>query len=105
MVAAHWVEVVAVEASASRSSDVGLEDSTSVSETESRALVLASAAGYLEWPVKLVRLREVRPNITFKGLSREWHFPLAILLHFSDLVFNDNGLVDLVLEVGVVGVE
>jgi hypothetical protein len=87
MVAAHWVEVVAVEASASRSSDVGLEDSASVSETESRALVLASAAGYLEWPVKLVRLREVRPNITPKGLSREWHFPLAILLHFSDLVF------------------
>jgi hypothetical protein len=45
MVAAHWVEVVAVEASASRSSDVGLEDSASVSETESGALVLASAAG------------------------------------------------------------
>jgi hypothetical protein len=45
MVAAHWVEVVAVEASASRSSDVGLESSASVSETESGALVLASAAG------------------------------------------------------------
>jgi hypothetical protein len=44
MVAAHWVEVVAVEASASGSSDVGLEDSASVSETESGALVLASAA-------------------------------------------------------------
>jgi hypothetical protein len=38
-------------------------------------------------------------------LSREWHFPLAILIHFSDLVFNDNGLVNHVLEVGVVGVE
>jgi hypothetical protein len=38
-------------------------------------------------------------------LSREWHFPLAILLHFSDLVFNDNGLVDHVLEVSVVSVE
>jgi hypothetical protein len=45
MVAAYWVEVVAVEASASGSSDVGLEDSASVSETESGALVLASAAG------------------------------------------------------------
>jgi hypothetical protein len=45
MVAAHWVEVVAVEASTSGSSDAGLEDSTSVSETESRALVLASTAG------------------------------------------------------------
>jgi hypothetical protein len=38
-------------------------------------------------------------------LSNEWHFPLAILFHFSDLVFNDNGLVDHVLEVGVVSVE
>jgi hypothetical protein len=45
MVAAHWVEVVAVEASASGSSDVGLENSASVLETESGALVLASTAG------------------------------------------------------------
>jgi hypothetical protein len=45
MVAAHWVEVVAVEASASGSLDVGLESSAAVSETESGALVLASAAG------------------------------------------------------------
>jgi hypothetical protein len=60
---------------------------------------------HLEWLEKLVRLREARPNITPRGLFREWHFPLAILLHFSDLVFNDNGLVDHVLEVGVVSVE
>jgi hypothetical protein len=60
---------------------------------------------HLEWLEKLVRLREARPNITPRGLSREWHLPLAILLHFSDLVFNDNGLVDHVLEVSVVGVE
>jgi hypothetical protein len=59
---------------------------------------------YLEWLEKLVRLREARPNITPRGLSREWHFPLAIL-HFSDLVFNDNGLVDHVLEVSVVCLE
>jgi hypothetical protein len=45
MVAARWVEVVAVEISASRSSDVGLESSIPVSETESEALVLASVAG------------------------------------------------------------
>jgi hypothetical protein len=45
MVAANWVEVVAVEASASGNSDIGLEGSTSVSETESEALVLASVAG------------------------------------------------------------
>jgi hypothetical protein len=60
---------------------------------------------HLEWLEKLVRRREARPNITPSGLSREWHFPLAILFHFPDLVLNDNGLVDHVLEVGVVGVE
>jgi hypothetical protein len=54
---------------------------------------------------KLVRLREVRPNFASRGLSREWHLPLAILLHLSDPVFNNNGLVDHVLEVGVVGVK
>jgi hypothetical protein len=45
MVAACWVEVVAVEASASGSSDVGLESSAATSETESGVLVLALAAG------------------------------------------------------------
>jgi hypothetical protein len=43
MVAARWVEVVAVEASASGSSNVGLEGSVVASETESGVLVLASA--------------------------------------------------------------
>jgi hypothetical protein len=45
MVVARWVEVVAVEASASGSSDVGLESSVVASEYESEALVLASVAG------------------------------------------------------------
>jgi hypothetical protein len=45
MVAARWVEVVAVEASASESSDVGLESSAAMLETKSEALALASAAG------------------------------------------------------------
>jgi hypothetical protein len=45
MVAAHWVEVVAVEASASGSSDVRLEYSVAASETEGAALVLATVAG------------------------------------------------------------
>jgi hypothetical protein len=45
MVATHWVKVVAVEASASRSSDVGLENLAAASETESGALVPASVAG------------------------------------------------------------
>jgi hypothetical protein len=44
-VATHWVEVVAIEASASGSSDVGLESSVAVSETEGAALTLASVAG------------------------------------------------------------
>jgi hypothetical protein len=45
MVAARWVEVVAVEASTSGSSDVGLEILVAASETESAAPVLASVAG------------------------------------------------------------
>jgi hypothetical protein len=45
MVAARWVEVVAVEASASGSSDVGLENSVAASEIEGTTLVLASVAG------------------------------------------------------------
>jgi hypothetical protein len=48
LVAAHWVEVVAVEASASGSSDFGLESLAAASETKSEALVLASAAGSSE---------------------------------------------------------
>jgi hypothetical protein len=58
-----------------------------------------------EWLEKLVRLREARPNITPRRLSREWHFPLAILFHLPDLVLNDNGLVYHVLEISIVGVE
>jgi hypothetical protein len=56
---------------------------------------------HLGWLEKLVRLREARPNMTSRGLSREGHLPLAILLHFLYLIFNNNGLVDHVLEVGV----
>jgi hypothetical protein len=45
MVVAHWVEVVAVEAYASRSSDVGLESLVAATETEGTTPALASAAG------------------------------------------------------------
>jgi hypothetical protein len=45
MVAIRWVEVVAVEASTSGSSDVGLESLVATSETEGAALALASVAG------------------------------------------------------------
>jgi hypothetical protein len=54
---------------------------------------------------QLVRLREARPSIASRGLSREWHLPLVILLHLSDLIFDNDGLVDHVLEVGVIGVQ
>jgi hypothetical protein len=45
MVAARWVEVVAVEASASGSLDVGLESLAAVLKTESEALILVLTAG------------------------------------------------------------
>jgi hypothetical protein len=45
MVAARWVEVVVVEASACGSSGVGLESSVAASKTEGTALALASVAG------------------------------------------------------------
>jgi hypothetical protein len=45
MVAARWDKVAAVEASASGSSNVGLESSVAASETEGVTLALASVAG------------------------------------------------------------
>jgi hypothetical protein len=45
MVAARWFEVVAVEASASGSSDVVLKSLVVASETEGVTLALASVAG------------------------------------------------------------
>jgi hypothetical protein len=47
----------------------------------------------------------VRPNIASKGLPREWHISFAILLHFLEFTFNNNGLVNHVLEIDVVSVE
>jgi hypothetical protein len=46
----------------------------------------------MRWLEELVRLREAGPNIASIGLSMKWHFSLAILLHFLDLVFNNNDL-------------
>jgi Mg2+/Co2+ transporter CorC len=45
------------------------------------------------------------PNVAYRGLSREWHLPFAILLHFLEFTFNKNGLVDHVLEISIVSVE
>jgi hypothetical protein len=58
---------------------------------------------HLLWFEELVRLREARPNIASGGLSMKLQLPLAI--HLLDLVFNNNGLVDHVLEVCLVHVE
>jgi hypothetical protein len=38
-------------------------------------------------------------------MSREWHLRFVILLHFLEFTFNNNGLVDHVLEIDVVSVE
>jgi hypothetical protein len=35
----------------------------------------------------------------------EWHLSFAILLHFLEFVFNNNGLVDHVMEIGGLGLE
>jgi hypothetical protein len=45
MVAAHWVEVLDVEASVPGSSDVVLESSIAASKTEGASLALAFVAG------------------------------------------------------------
>jgi hypothetical protein len=45
MIDARWVKVVAIEASASGSSDVGLESLVAASETKGAALALASVPG------------------------------------------------------------
>jgi hypothetical protein len=60
---------------------------------------------HLWWLEKLVRLWEAKPNVAPRGLPREWHLPFAILVHFLEFAFNNNDLVDHVLEIGIVGVE
>jgi hypothetical protein len=45
MVAARWVEMFAIEASAFGSSDVGLESSVAASRNEGTTLALASVGG------------------------------------------------------------
>jgi hypothetical protein len=63
------------------------------------------------WPVhireskELARLREAGPNIASRKLPMEWWFLLAILLYFLDLILNHKGLIDHVLEIGVISVE
>jgi hypothetical protein len=47
----------------------------------------------------------VRLNVASRGLSREWHLPFSIILHFLEFTFNNNGLVDHVLEIDIILVE
>jgi hypothetical protein len=47
----------------------------------------------------------VRSNIASRGLSREWHLSFVILLSFLEFTFNNNGLVEHVLEIDVVSLE
>jgi hypothetical protein len=60
---------------------------------------------HLRWLERLVKLWEARPNVASKGLSREWHLPFSILLHFLEFSFNNNALVDHVLKIDVISVE
>jgi hypothetical protein len=101
MVAAHWSRWLLLRSLRLEARTLGLKVWPLRQKLRAGHLYWHWRPVHLELLEKLVRLREARPNITPRGLSREWHFPLAILLYFSDLVFDDNGLVDLVLEVDV----
>jgi hypothetical protein len=47
----------------------------------------------------------VRSGVASQRLSRDRCFPLAILLHLFDLDFDNDSLVDYLLEILVVGIE
>jgi hypothetical protein len=87
-VAAHWVDEPVAEASASRSS------------------------GATHWWVNHTRVSEERPwlrqarlGVASQRLSQEQCFPLAILLHLFDLDFNNDSLVNHLLEILVVSID
>jgi hypothetical protein len=59
-----------------------------------------------EWGSEgLTRLWNVRSSITSWVLARENHLALAIFLHLFQLVFNDNDLIDQMLDIRIVGVK
>jgi hypothetical protein len=100
MVATHWVDELVAEASAFGSSGAmpeslviayGMEDVVHASTGE--------VSKERPW------LRQVRSGVASQRLSREWCFPLSTLLHFFDLVFDNDSLVDHLLEILVVGIE
>jgi hypothetical protein len=54
---------------------------------------------------KLTRLQKVGPIVASIMLAQENHFALAILLHLFQLILDDDGLIDQMLEIWVVCVE
>jgi hypothetical protein len=68
-------------------------------------LLVPQLSHYVKRLEELVRLQKARPNVASRRLSMECHLLLTIFNHFLDFVFNNNGLVDHVLEVGVVRVK
>jgi hypothetical protein len=53
-----------------------------------------------EWGFdKLTRLREVGLGVASRMLARETHLALVILLHFLQLILNDDGLVNQMLKI------
>jgi hypothetical protein len=54
---------------------------------------------------KLTRLRKVEPSVASRIRDRENHLALAILLHLFELILDDDGLLNQMLEIWVVCVE
>jgi hypothetical protein len=54
---------------------------------------------------RLTELREAVLHVASEMLARKTHLTLAILLHFLQLVLNDDGLVNQMLKIWVVSVE
>jgi hypothetical protein len=102
---AHSVDSSTVRVTALGHSSFAYRIVDGASSTEGAATILPSAADSSAGSEELARLREVGSNIASRRLSKEWWFLLAILLHFLDLIFNHDGLIDHVLEIDVIGVE
>jgi hypothetical protein len=79
---------------------------------ELRTLVLELRTRNLHWCTtqewgfdELTRLREAGFSVASRMLTRETHLVLAILLHFFQLILNDDGLVNQILKIRIVSVE
>jgi hypothetical protein len=54
---------------------------------------------------KLTGLREMGLGVASGMLAQKTHLTLAILLHFLQLILNDDGLVNRMLKIWIVGAE